>query len=419
MIFRLLGMGTMALAAAALAGCGAADDPASSGEEPVAQKGMLLARYRARVRFDDHGVASITHAPTYVAVAGSDPNAAPTLDPGRSPQVDQDVFAGISLTGPGVWDAGTEVLTADTRITSTSTTLPFTGNLDEPRIVITRLCDTAAPPNVMTCTSCTPSELVDGTCIANPAVLPGVTFLDVHVGSGRPPGSHYAFADVEAGVNAESTHQFMRIRSIGGVPFDFSYEVRADPAVTGPDLDGDEDDDTYNEDVGEDAGDDCDDTDPAINPAATEICDGQDNDCVNGIDQEINLSGCVGHNFDGDLDGFGDPLGATACYCLGFAPPVFSATADDCCDSDPGVNPGAPFSSTPSFCGGFDMNCDTATVPLFGVANGGCDASCGLTAGWVGPTVPACGVTASFNAFCSGVPGSCTPIIVSRTQQCQ
>lgn len=38
------------------------------------------------------------------------------------------------------------------------------------------------------------------------------------------------------------------------------------------------------------AGEDCDDGDAGINPAAAEICDGADNDCDNGVDEDFDLS---------------------------------------------------------------------------------------------------------------------------------
>jgi Protein metal binding site. len=116
---------------------------------------------------------------------------------------------------------------------------------------------------------------------------------------------------------------------------------------------------------------DCDDTNPAVNPGATEVCDGADNDCsgvvddrdldhdgfsacssdcndgnpaihpgaaevCNGLDD--NCSGSVDEGFP-DLDGDG-----------------FAACAGDCKDSDPAIHPGAT-----ELCNGLDDNCNGTT----------------------------------------------------------
>ncbi len=73
--------------------------------------------------------------------------------------------------------------------------------------------------------------------------------------------------------------------------------------------------------------DDCDDDDPAVNPAADEICDGVDNDCDPSTNEQA----------DGDGDGFA--------VCDG-----------DCDDADVAVNPDAE-----EVCNGVDDDCDPAT----------------------------------------------------------
>ncbi|MBZ0253004.1 MAG: hypothetical protein K8I02_06645, partial [Candidatus Methylomirabilis sp.] len=60
-------------------------------------------------------------------------------------------------------------------------------------------------------------------------------------------------------------------------------------------------------------GPDCNDLDPAISPAAEEVCDGQDNDCDGAVDEGF------------DLDGDG-----------------YAVCAGDCDDADPAVHAGAP-----------------------------------------------------------------------------
>ena len=91
--------------------------------------------------------------------------------------------------------------------------------------------------------------------------------------------------------------------------------------------------------------DDCDDTDSRVNPSATEVCDGADNNCDGTADE-----GLLSTQYrDVDGDGFGDP--ALAEERCGTAE-GYALYADDCDDSDPSVNPAAP-----EVCDGIDNNC--------------------------------------------------------------
>lgn len=93
---------------------------------------------------------------------------------------------------------------------------------------------------------------------------------------------------------------------------------------------------------------DCDDSDAAINPAATEIADGIDNNC-NGIIDE-NQANLKAFYKDADNDGFGN------LYERIFRSVLINGyvtDSSDCNDANAAVYPGAP-----EVCDGLDNNCD-------------------------------------------------------------
>jgi hypothetical protein len=95
------------------------------------------------------------------------------------------------------------------------------------------------------------------------------------------------------------------------------------------------------------AGGDCNDSDKTINPSAIELCDGKDNNCVNGIDE-----GPTATWPDADGDGFGDSKGTVSYLCA--VPAGRADNNQDCNDKNKAINPDA--TEIPG--NGIDENCD-------------------------------------------------------------
>ena len=163
---------------------------------------------------------------------------------------------------------------------------------------------------------------------------------------------------------------------------DTDCDPSTEPTGGEEDVDGD----------GYPACDDCDDGDAQVHPGVAEACDGLDNDCDPATDEGIDADGDGQSTCDGDCDD-GDPLvflaAPEACDGLdGDCDGLPNADAegeadtdgdgslscDDCNDLDASIHPGAT-----ELCDGLDNDCDPSTHELLdGDADGqtACDGDC-------------------------------------------
>lgn len=191
-------------------------------------------------------------------------------------------------------------------------------------------------------------------------------------------------------------------------------------------LAGDRDDD------GMDDCNDCAPDDASIHRSATEVCNGQDDDCDTLTDEWLRITSWA----DCDGDGFA-PFGAIVAD--GCEPPPVSRTfcrtetaawvtrepdfgSYDCSDEDARAFSGqTAFFDTLVVGAHFDIRYDYDCDEEFTLEHpgaGGCasvDGACRHTAGWASE-IPECGVDASFVEGCTS---SCEPRVVSRRQACR
>ncbi|NPC78033.1 hypothetical protein HPC49_07175 [Pyxidicoccus fallax] len=92
---------------------------------------------------------------------------------------------------------------------------------------------------------------------------------------------------------------------------------------------------------------DCNDSNPALNPGATEVCDGVDNDCDSQVDEGLPTQAWYR---DADGDGHGTSV-HTVQSCS--QPTGYVSNAGDCNDSNVNIRPGAM-----EVCDGADNNCN-------------------------------------------------------------
>lgn len=95
---------------------------------------------------------------------------------------------------------------------------------------------------------------------------------------------------------------------------------------------------------------DCDDTDPDVNPAASEVCNGIDDDCDGQVDEGGVCDPPRSWYRDADGDGYGNLNETTQAVQQ---PTGYVANDDDCDDRDSSVNPAAT-----EVCNGIDDDCD-------------------------------------------------------------
>jgi hypothetical protein len=126
-------------------------------------------------------------------------------------------------------------------------------------------------------------------------------------------------------------------------------------------------------------GGDCSDYDGSIHPNAPEKCNNIDDNCINGIDEGENNSGCTNFYYDGDNDTYG--TSTAKCLCKG-ADPYDATKAGDCNDTKANAYPGAS-----EICDYVDNDCDTKTDEGFYDSDyNGAD----LSNNWAGPNMSSC-----------------------------
>ena len=143
---------------------------------------------------------------------------------------------------------------------------------------------------------------------------------------------------------------------------------------------------------------DCNDADGAVNPGATEVCNGVDDNCDGNTDEGVTTTFYA----DADGDTYGD-AGSTTEACS--APEGYVSDNTDCNDADGAVNPGAA-----EVCNGIDDNCDGNTDE--GVLSTFYADADGDTYGDAGSTTEACSAPEGYvadNTDCNDGDGSINP----------
>ena len=171
---------------------------------------------------------------------------------------------------------------------------------------------------------------------------------------------------------------------------------------------------------------DCNDSSAKVYPGATETCNGRDDDCNGGTDEE-GASGCKLYYRDSDNDGYGVDA-SPRCLC---APMDLYSTllGGDCCDQDVQAHPSQnDFFTQKNKCGSWDFDCSGGVERYYGGGGGSCSgwgigSGCELNPGWDGP-VPDCGNSQRYldrgcGHCCFLGTCCCSPEGGIRTQSCR
>jgi hypothetical protein len=158
---------------------------------------------------------------------------------------------------------------------------------------------------------------------------------------------------------------------------------------------------------------DCDDTEAAVNPGATEICDGLDNDCdgkKDEADPSVDLSTAETWYPDADGDGFGDPLSLGLSACA--PPPGHVADNTDCDDTDPlQLGPGdwIPDLDADGWGAGAPIGVIGCTAPYDGLASAWLEEDCDESDPTIHPEAEEI-CEDGIDQDCNGLDKSCFPL---------
>lgn len=208
---------------------------------------------------------------------------------------------------------------------------------------------------------------VDGSAIeANGGASGSVEYFDLYTNTPDDLAGSSSIALGSTGINSDPKLKYVSLDGVCGNdqlwPLVGSPVIDAgDPSITdndgttsdigaygGPDAPvidttSDDDGDGYTVDV------DCNDNDAAVNPGASEVCNGVDDDC-DGFTDGSNATGTSTYYFDLDGDGYGlSTVSVDACD----PPNGYVADKTDCDDNKASVNPGAE-----EICDGLDNDCN-------------------------------------------------------------